>query len=134
MLIKSSGSTAGKFGEANHIDYSAAKSALMYGFSYSLKNEIVQLFPRATVNSVCPGWTRTPMAEEAVKQKLHYKALRTTPLAKIASVTEVANVVLSVASPLIGSHMSGNIIMIDGGMEGRVLWTEEEIESKNSNQ
>lgn len=50
------GSTAGKFGEANHIDYSASKSALMYGFNYSLKNEIIRILPRATVNVIAPGY------------------------------------------------------------------------------
>ncbi len=56
IVVAIIGSTAGKFGEANHIDYSASKSALMYGFNYSLKNEIVRILPRATVNIVAPGY------------------------------------------------------------------------------
>lgn len=44
------GSTAGKFGEAGHIDYSSSKSALIYGFTRSLKNEIVTIIPRGRVN------------------------------------------------------------------------------------
>lgn len=44
------GSTAGKFGEADHADYSSSKSALIYGFTKSLKNEIVKIIPRGRVN------------------------------------------------------------------------------------
>ncbi|MHA1450839.1 MAG: SDR family NAD(P)-dependent oxidoreductase [Candidatus Hodarchaeales archaeon] len=35
------GSTAAVFGEAGHADYSAAKAAIVYGLTRSLKNEIV---------------------------------------------------------------------------------------------
>lgn len=52
------GSTAGKFGEAMHADYAASKSALMYGFLRSLKNEIVQIAPRGRANCVAPGYER----------------------------------------------------------------------------
>ncbi|KAJ3563108.1 hypothetical protein NP233_g9155 [Leucocoprinus birnbaumii] len=58
------GSTAGKFGEAGNADYAASKSALMYGFTLSLKNEIVKIAPKARVNSIGPGWVvtvRTPL-------------------------------------------------------------------------
>lgn len=39
----------GKFGEAFHVDYSACKSAMMYGMLKSLKNEIVHVVPRGRV-------------------------------------------------------------------------------------
>ncbi len=55
-------STAALFGEENHTDYSAAKAAMAYGMTRSLKNEIVRLAPRGRVNCVCPGWVMTPMA------------------------------------------------------------------------
>eukprot|EP01130_Rhizamoeba_saxonica_P011932 TRINITY_DN4982_c0_g1_i2.p1 TRINITY_DN4982_c0_g1~~TRINITY_DN4982_c0_g1_i2.p1 ORF type:complete len:211 (+),score=51.19 TRINITY_DN4982_c0_g1_i2:43-675(+) len=50
------GSTAGKFGEAGHIDYASSKSALMYGFTRTLKNEMVDIAPRATVTCLAPGY------------------------------------------------------------------------------
>src|SRR5512133_4248580 len=49
------GSTAGRFGEAGHADYAAAKAGLV-GLLLSLKNEIVRVAPRARVNAVFPGW------------------------------------------------------------------------------
>jgi len=124
------GSTAGKFGESGHIDYSTSKSGIMYGFTYSLKNEIVKIIPRATVNVVAPGWTLTPMALEGVAKGEHYKAVRTSPLGKIATVEDVANMVLITSSPITSNHMSGSVIMIDGGMEGRVQWEIEEIKNR----
>jgi len=116
------GSTAGKFGEAYHLDYSACKSAMMYGMLKSLKNEIVHVCPRGRVNCVAPGWTYTPMAEQCMKDGAHIKALRTTPLHKIATTDDVASSILFLADSSKSGHLTGNTIMVDGGMEGRVLW------------
>eukprot|EP01091_Cochliopodium_minus_P020672 TRINITY_DN910_c0_g3_i1.p1 TRINITY_DN910_c0_g3~~TRINITY_DN910_c0_g3_i1.p1 ORF type:complete len:303 (-),score=82.85 TRINITY_DN910_c0_g3_i1:822-1730(-) len=114
------GSTAGKFGEFFHVDYSCSKSALMYGFILSLKNEIVLLLPRARINCVAPGWTLTEMAKASVEKGEHYKALLTTPLSKIATCQEVSDAVIYFS---LATHTTGQILMIDGGMEGRVMNT-----------
>src|SRR5207249_3679759 len=59
-------STAGVFGEPGHADYAAAKSAMAFGLTRSLKNEIVHLAPNTPdycggrVNCICPGWTVVP--------------------------------------------------------------------------
>ena len=115
------GSTAGKFGEAYHAEYSSTKSALMYGFTRSLKNEIVKIHPKARVNVVAPGWVRTPLAEESLKRGEHFKALQTMPLKKIATPEDVANAVLFLSSSKSAGHTTGIIVEVDGGMEGRVL-------------
>ena len=60
------GSTAGRFGEAGHADYAAAKSAIQVGLLLSLKNEIVRVAPRGRVNAVAPGWTYSPMTRGAL--------------------------------------------------------------------
>jgi hypothetical protein len=70
-------------------------SALMYGLTLTLKNEIVQIAPKGNqltplacitpinddpgrVNTIAPGWVRTPMAEEALKDpEVVYRALAT---------------------------------------------------------
>jgi len=62
------GSTAGFFGEAWYSDYSTSKAG-MHGLLMSLKNEIVHIAPKGRVNLVNPGWTLTPMAEEALEDK-----------------------------------------------------------------
>jgi len=53
-------------------------SALMYGLTLSLKNEIVKIAPRGRVNVVAPGWVHTPMSQEALKDpSIAYQALAT---------------------------------------------------------
>ena len=117
------GSTAGKFGEWNHSDYSACKAALMYGLTPTLKNEIVSIAPLARVNSVNPGWVGTPLSQERTRDKAFMeRALATTPLPKIASPADIARQVAVVASPTLSGHVNGQNIMVDGGMEGRLLF------------
>lgn len=117
------GSTAGKFGEADHADYASTKAALMYGLTTSLKNEIVRIAPRGRVNSVNPGWVRTPMAEEAIKdERFVARALASTPLRKVALPADVARQVAVVSSPVLSGHVTGVNVMVDGGMEGRCLY------------
>ncbi|KAL5520247.1 hypothetical protein ACEPAG_9460 [Sanghuangporus baumii] len=123
------GSTAGKYGEAGHADYAASKSALMYGFLLSLKNEIVKIAPRGRVNCVAPGWVKTPMAEEALANpNTVYRALATTPLKKVATPSDVALQILVLASPIVSGHVTGQVIMVEGGMEGRLLNMPEDID------
>ncbi|KAK5123611.1 hypothetical protein LTR85_002649 [Meristemomyces frigidus] len=117
------GSTAGKFGEANHGDYAASKSALMYGLTPTLKNEIVAIAPFGRVNCIDPGWVATPMAEETLKDKAFVeRALATTPLQKVASPVDIARQIAVMASPVLSGHVNGMNIMVDGGMEGRLLF------------
>jgi len=117
------GSTAGKFGEADHADYASGKAALMYGLTPTLKNEIVRIAPRGRVNSVNPGWVRTPMAEETIKDaRFVARALASTPLQKVAVPGDVARQVAVLSSPVLSGHVTGVNVMVDGGMEGRCLY------------
>jgi 3-oxoacyl-[acyl-carrier protein] reductase len=122
------GSTAGIFGEAGHADYAAAKAGLIYGLARSLKNEIARLAPRARVNVVCPGWVRTPMTENSLTdRKLVERTLQTVPLRKIARIEDVAHAVVYLASERLAGHLSGDILTVAGGMEGRVLYSADEL-------
>jgi 3-oxoacyl-[acyl-carrier protein] reductase len=115
-------STAGVIGEAGWADYASAKSALAQGFLKSLKNEIVRIAPLGRVNAVAPGWTETEMAREALAQPGFVdKITRTMPLRKVGHARDVARVVLALASDEISGHVTGESIMVAGGMEGRVL-------------
>ena len=123
------GSTAGSFGEAGYADYSATKSALMYGLTKTWKNEIIHFAPLGRVNTVAPGWTYTQMAEESLKDETEVKKiLQTIPLRKIASVDEIASSVLFLLSDKTSGHISGETLMVDGGMEGRRLFDQKEID------
>ena len=119
------GSTAGLFGEAGHADYAAAKSAIVGGLLLSLKNEIVRIAPRARVNAVCPGWTASPMTRaELDDPDLVQRVTRTMPLRKVARPEDVAAQVVALASNAISGHVTGQVVTVAGGMEGRVLHPE----------
>ncbi len=114
-------STAGLFGEAGHADYAAAKSAIAYGLLLSLKNEITRIAPRGRVNVVAPGWTESPMTRGHVDPDQVRRITRTMPLRKVATPDDVARQVVALASDEISGHVSGQVVTVAGGMEGRVL-------------
>jgi 3-oxoacyl-[acyl-carrier protein] reductase len=129
------GSTAGVFGEAGHVDYAAAKSALAYGLTRTLKNEIIRLAPHTAgycggrVNCVCPGWTLTPMTKKLLENSaLVRRVTATMALPQIARVEDIANAVLFLASDTLARHITGQILVIAGGMEGRWLWQPGEVD------
>lgn len=127
------GSTAGIFGEAGHADYAAAKAGLIYGLARSLKNEICRIAPRGRVNVVCPGWTLTSkMLRESLDPALLQRATQTIPLRKIGRPHDVAMAVVYLASSHLSGHVSGQILTVSGGMEGRVLYRPEEIDPSNT--
>jgi 3-oxoacyl-[acyl-carrier protein] reductase len=116
------GSTAGHFGERGHAEYAATKSALR-GLMASLKNEIVLLDPRGRVNLVEPGWTVTPTIEEYLEQHgVLETTMRTRSLRQLAAPLDVARAILFLSSPAMSRHVTGQTLLVAGGMEGRVLW------------
>jgi len=115
------GSTAGVVGEAGHADYAAAKSAILHGLLLSLKNEIVRIAPRARVNAVAPGWTESPMTRGHVSPERVGQITRTMALRKVARPEDVARQVVVLASDEISGHVSGQVVVVAGGMEGRVV-------------
>src|ERR671915_431443 len=116
------GSTAGIFGEAGHADYAAAKSAMVGGLLLSLKNEIVRIAPGGRVNAVCPGWTVSPMTRSTLEDSsVLERATRTMPLRKAAEPEDVARQVVALASDEVSGHVTGQVVVVAGGMEGRVL-------------
>ena len=115
------GSTAGIFGEAGHADYAAAKSAILGGLLLSLKNEVVRKAPRARVNAVAPGWTESPMTRGHVSEEQVQRVSRTMALRKVAQPDDVARQVVVLASPVLSGHVTGQVVTVAGGMEGRVV-------------
>jgi 3-oxoacyl-[acyl-carrier protein] reductase len=114
-------STAGLVGEAGHADYAAAKSALAYGLTLSLKNEIVRVAPGGRVNCVAPGWTESPMTRGHVDPGQVRRVSRTMALRKVAQPDDVARQVVVLASDELSGHVTGQVVVVAGGMEGRVV-------------
>ena len=115
------GSTAGRFGEAGHADYAAAKAALQGGLLLSLKNEIVRIAPRGRVNAVAPGWTVSPMTRGALDPDVVARITRTMALRKVAEADDIARAVVVLASDELSGHVTGELVTVAGGMEGRTL-------------
>jgi 3-oxoacyl-[acyl-carrier protein] reductase len=115
------GSTSGLFGEAGHADYSAAKAGIAHGLLPSLKNEIVRSAPLARVNAVAPGWTVTPMTEGRLTDEAIARVTATMALRKVATAEDVARAIAFLCSPLAAGHITGQVITVAGGMEGRLL-------------
>lgn len=115
------GSTAGLVGEAGHADYAAAKSAVVGGLLLSVKNELVRVAPRARVNAVCPGWTESPMTRGELDGERVAQVTRTMALRKVAQPEDVARQIVVLASDELSGHVTGEVVTVAGGMEGRVI-------------
>ncbi len=122
------GSTAGRFGEPGHADYAASKAGL-YGLVRSLKTDIAQVDPRGRVNMVEPGWTVTEMARPALDEPGKIAGIvRTMPLRQLALARDIANTVVVLSSPAASRHITGEVLTVAGGMDGRVLWGEDAVD------
>jgi 3-oxoacyl-[acyl-carrier protein] reductase len=115
------GSTAGRFGEAGHADYAAAKAAIQSGLLLSLKNEIVRIAPQGRVNAVAPGWTYSPMTRGELDPEFVARLSRTMALRKVAVAEDVARAVVVLASDELSGHVTGELVTVAGGMEGRTV-------------
>jgi 3-oxoacyl-[acyl-carrier protein] reductase len=113
------GSTAGRFGEAGHADYAAAKAAIGQGLLLSLKNELAP----GRVNVVAPGWTVSPMTEASLTDELVAHVTATMPLRKVARTEDIARTVAFLLSDRAAGHVTGEVVTVAGGMEGRLLRT-----------
>jgi 3-oxoacyl-[acyl-carrier protein] reductase len=115
-------STAGIVGEEGHADYASTKAAIVGGLLPTLKNEIVRVAPLGRVNCVCPGWTETDMAETALGAPGALDRITATmALRKVATPEDIAAQIVVLASDRLSGHVSGQAIVVAGGMEGRLL-------------
>lgn len=104
-------SVIGKMGNAGQVNYAAAKAGII-GITKSMAKEFA---PRGIcVNAIAPGFIQTDMtdvlAEDAVK-----KIMDITPLKKLGTAEDVANIVVFLASDL-SNYITGEVIAVDGGM------------------
>lgn len=115
------GSTAGIYGEAGHSDYAAAKGAITSGLLKTLKNEAAQI-GNVRVNAIAPGWTLTEKKNsEKINKENVEKIVSTMALKKFAKPEDIANSAIMLASDKLSNHITGQVIEIAGGMEGRQI-------------
>jgi 3-oxoacyl-[acyl-carrier protein] reductase len=128
-------STAGIFGEAGHADYASGKSAMAFGLTRTLKNEIARIAPHTKnycggrVNCVCPGWTVVPRTASKLGDAATVRRVTATmALPQIARPEDIANATVFLASDKLARHLTGQTLVVAGGMEGRWLWKPEEVD------
>jgi len=129
-------STAAVFGEAGHADYAAGKAAIAYGLTRSLKNELARLAPHTRdycggrINCICPGWTLVPRNMAKLRNPdVARKVTATMALPQIGRPEDMAHAAVFLASDSLARHITGQVLVIAGGMEGRLLWQPAEIDS-----
>jgi len=104
------------------VGYTTAKHALI-GLVRSIARDYGRDGVRA--NAVCPGWVRTPMADEemdefaaaaglADREAAYAEVTRDVPLERAAAPAEIAEVIRFLASPA-ASYVTGAVVPIDGG-------------------
>jgi len=105
-------STAGQRGEAFHTHYGASKGGLI-SFVKGLSTELAR--HGVLVNCVAPGWVKTDMSAEVMKNRREYKqALSAIPLGRFASPEEIALPILFLASPM-AAFITGEVLNVNGG-------------------
>ncbi|MBK0422500.1 SDR family oxidoreductase [Leucobacter sp. CSA2] len=116
-------SLAGVFAGPKVAGYTTTKHALI-GLTRSLARDYGKRGVR--VNAVCPGWTRTPMADAEMdefmahapelenRDEAYGRVTRDVPLGRAAESEEIASVVRFLGSGE-ASYLTGAVLMADGG-------------------
>jgi len=105
-------SLGGIISSSRLIPYMAAKAGVIH-MTKGLAVEWAKYNIR--VNGVAPGYVLTPLTEKVVNNKKTYKALTgLTPMRRLGTVDEIANVVLFLASDA-STYITGETIIVDGG-------------------
>ena len=100
--------------DANHgrSAYSSSKAAII-AQSKALSRELG--FYNIRVNSIAPGLTDTSMMKKNTSKEIIKNVVNSLSLKRVGETSEIANVVLFLASDL-SSYITGQTIRVDGGM------------------
>ncbi len=108
LNISSISGVVGMLGQSN---YSASKAG-MIGLTKSLAKEIASR--KITVNALALGLIETDMAAE-MNEEYRAKILASIPLARLGTVSEVADIACFMLSPS-AAYITGQVIQADGGL------------------
>ncbi|MEY4424431.1 MAG: 3-oxoacyl-ACP reductase FabG [Actinomycetota bacterium] len=103
-------SISGKVGNPGQTNYSAAKAG-MVGLTKAAAKEVG--FAGVRVNAIQPGLINSPMLD-AMPEKVQESRLSEIPLGRFGEPTEVADVVVFLASDM-SRYMTGTVLEISGG-------------------
>ncbi|MFB6122278.1 MAG: beta-ketoacyl-ACP reductase [Haloferacaceae archaeon] len=105
-------SIVGKGGNLGQANYATAKAGI-FGFTRTLALELAR--EGSTANCVAPGFIRTRMVED-LPEKIKQRIEDDTPLGRLGTVEEVADVVAFLASDR-SSFITGEVIDVNGGKD-----------------
>jgi len=117
MLLQRSGSiinltsVVGLSGNAGQANYSASKAGVI-GFTKSIAAEIGSRNVRC--NAIAPGFIKTDMTDK-LNEEQQKALLKSIPLGRLGTSTEIAETALFLASDLSG-YITGQVISVCGGM------------------
>ena len=144
------GSESGRFGVRTMAAYAAGKSAVQYGLMYSLALDAPRIFPRARVNAIAPGAVETERFKVESKEfgaewrwreceatYVYFECTEMTiadkysvPMAKPIPPEDVARTILFLASERYSGSVHGQLIPIDAGKGGNLVWTQDELKRR----
>jgi 3-oxoacyl-[acyl-carrier protein] reductase len=75
------------------------------------------------VNCICPGWTVAPRNAAKLKDSAVLERITATmALRKVGQPDDIAHAAVFLSSDKLAGHITGQTLIIAGGMEGRLLW------------
>ncbi|TVY36441.1 N-acylmannosamine 1-dehydrogenase [Lachnellula subtilissima] len=123
------GSESGHFGERGNADYAAGKSAVQIGLVKSLMADVSRIWPGGRVNAVAPGPVDTEQFRKECREnpeQLYVDAQATTGLRCPVPPESVAKSILFLASENWSGNITGQVLNVDSGKQGKVMWSKEE--------
>lgn len=123
------GSEAGHFGVRTQAAYAASKSAVQYGLLQSLRADTPRVYERARCNAVAPGPVDTPRFRDETNGvgtlEWWTECEATTALRRPVPAEAVARTVLFLASERWSSNVHGQVVNVDSGKQGSLMWAYE---------
>jgi NAD(P)-dependent dehydrogenase (short-subunit alcohol dehydrogenase family) len=99
-------------GRRARASYSSTKTALL-GLTRSAALDLAPY--NVLVNAVCPGPTDTALTRQLLSEAGRLDLARTIPLGRLATPSDVAEMVVFLASPA-NTYVTGQAICVDGGL------------------
>ncbi|KAF2095868.1 NAD-P-binding protein [Rhizodiscina lignyota] len=128
------GSESGVYGSKGNADYGTSKSAVQVGMLKSFAADAPRIWEGARVNAVAPGAVDTERFKEECREdpfQYYTDAQATVALCKPIPLERVAKTILFLASESFSGNIHGQLISVNSGKQGKLLYTEAEGRKRN---